>query len=388
MRHRHRPAAPAGGFGGDFGPGAFIAFRRVTTVRLRATGGAGRVTGTGNRQRAEARTGHDDGWLVLSDRNPDGPLPAMVERGIFVAELALPLESRALLMEFGSLDGWERGLSLYYDPEAGLMIRHRQGRGLVRHLLPGALPGLQGIGRLSLHFDAPARHWSMRFEMIDDPEAPVLRSRGANPLPMLPSDVAALSEAPARLGRHPAVLWFGLTRGDDLPARAPWIGLRSPVMTARGPVAAGLLQPGELVETADNGFQPLLALQPYALPACGSFAPVLLRAPYFPVQSDLLVSSDQMVALEGPEVEYLFGEDEVLVPAGALVDGQSAMAEQRRAVTPSVMLVFERPELIIADGCALLAALPNDPPPRRCLELYEALTLMALLGRGAHRRRA
>ena len=327
-------------------------------------------------------------WLVLSDRDGMAGLPSLMESGLFVAEIALPLQERCLLFDYKAHDGWERGLTLFHDPENGLSLLHRQGRALQRHGLSGPLPAVQGVGRLSLRFDAPARLWSLRFELVDDPSAPVLTASGTNPLPMRPADVAALSTTAQRLQRHPALLWFGLTRGSELPSRAPWMGLRTPIETARGPVAAGQLQPGDLIATLDHGFQPLAALHPMRLPACGSFAPVLLRAPYFAQRSDILVSSDQMVLIEGPEVEYLFGEDEVLVPAGALVDGRAAMAEQRRATAPSVALIFEEPVIVEADGCALLSAVPGDVPPRRCLETYEAMTLMALLGRGGQRRRA
>lgn len=327
-------------------------------------------------------------WLVLSDRDDPAPPPPMLAAGLFVAEFALPLQGRCLLFDYRAHDGWERGLVLFHDPELGLSLLHRQGGTLVRHTMPGPLPLVQGTGRLSLRFDAPARVWAMRFEVVDDPGFAPLHSRGANPLPLRPADITALSAAAMRLKRHPALLWFGLTRGSALPARAPWIGLRTPVDTPRGPVPAGQLRPGDLVETLDDGPLPLAALHPMHLPACGSFAPVLLRAPYFPQRQDLLVASDQMVLLEGPEVEYLFGDEEVLVPAAALVDGRSAMAEQRRAVTPSVALIFERPALVMADGCGLMAAVPGDTAPRRCLQPYEAMTLMALLGRGGQRRRA
>lgn len=327
-------------------------------------------------------------WLVLSDRDPTAGLPALAESGLFVAEFALPLEGRCLLFDYKAHDGWERGLTLFHDPDSGLSLLHRQGRAVQRHSIAGPLPAVQGVGRLSLRFDAPARLWSLRLEVVDDPSVPVLTATGSNPLPMRPEDVAALSATPQRLQRHPALLWFGLARGAELPARAPWMGLRTPIETSRGPVAAGQLRPGDLVATVDHGLRPLAALHPLHLPACGSFAPVLLRAPYFPQRSDILVSSDQMVLLEGPEVEYLFGEDEILVPASALVDGRSAMAEQRRAVAPSVALIFEEPVIVLADGCALLSAVPGDVAPRRCLETYEAMTLMALLGRGGQRRRA
>lgn len=328
-----------------------------------------------------------ENWLVLSDRPP---LPHaaedLVEAGLFVVELALPLAEAAVLLDFHSAIGWPRTFTLFHDPLAGLVLIHRQGQSVARHALPGPLPQQGGTGRLSLRFDAPGRSWEIRLEFLDAADTPAQLASGKNPLPIRLDDLHALSEGQARVSRHAAVLWFGLTRGADLPARAPWIGPRTPIETARGPLMAGRLKPGDLVASADGGLLPLRRITRLDLPACGSFAPVILRAPFFGASQDLLVASDQRLALSGPEVEYVFGEDEVLVEAGALVDGRSALAEQRRAVASVLMLEFDRPVLLIADGCALLAARPGDAAPRRMLQSYEVLTLMALLGRAGHRR--
>lgn len=331
-------------------------------------------------------------WLVLSDRAPlPGASAELVEAGLFVIELALPLTEPCVLLDFQSAQGWPRTFTLFHDPLAGLVLIHRQGQSVARHALPGPLPEHGGTGRLSLRFDAPERHWELRLEFLGQefpgqPDMPALVARGINPLPIRPCDLHALSQGAARVNRPSAVLWFGLTRGENLPARAPWIGQRTPIDTARGPVLAGHLRPGDLVATADGGLLPLRRITRLDLPACGSFAPVILRAPFFGTSHDLLVASDQRVAISGLEVEYLFGDEEVLVEAGALVDGRAALAEQRRAVASVLMLEFDHPALVMADGCALLAARPSDAPLRRMLKSYEALTLLALLGRAGHRR--
>ena len=122
-------------------------------------------------------------------------------------------------------------------------------------------------------------------------------------------------------------------------------------------------------------------------------APVLVRAPYFAAHSDLLVSADQLVALSGTEVEYLFAEDEVLAEAGHLTDGRSALYDTRRAVTACVSLDLGYPDLILSDGCALASARHGAragtlPQPRRLLRCYEAVPLLALLGRSNGRRAA
>lgn len=330
-----------------------------------------------------------DGWLIISDRPVAMGLPDTLALGVFVAEFTLPLPDTAtLLCDMATQEGGERGLSLFYQPELGLMLRNRQGSRLVRHLVPGRLPDSPGTARLTFGFNIVAGTWQMRLEVVEGPAMPARTAHGADPLPLRPGDIGLLSAEPHRQRRHPAVLWFGLAQGTVPPVRVAWLGLRSPVETPRGPVAAGRLQPGDLVMTEDDGPQSLLSLQRMALPACGSFAPVLLRAPFLSAQHDLLVSSDQRVLMRGPEVEYLFGEDEVLITAAALVDGRTALAEQRRMIAPSVALLFDRPQILNVDGCRLLAALPDDHAPRRCLLDYEAQMLMTQLGRGAARRRA
>lgn len=329
-----------------------------------------------------------DEWLVLSDRpvseTSDGP--ELLESGVFVLELTLPLAEPAVLLDFHASQGWDRTFALFHEPSVGLVLVHRQGKVVVRHALTGTLPQISGTGRLSLHFDAPARHWSMRFDVIGGEETPTLISEGQNPLPLRPADLHALSLPHHRAKRHAAVLWFGLTKGGTLPARAPWIGQRTPISTLRGTVLAGNLKPGDMVRTADGGLLPLRRIRRLDLPSCGSFAPVILRAPFFGQSHDLLVSSDQRIAISGPEVEYLFNVDEVLIEAGALVDGKSALSEQRRPVTTSLILDFDHPALLDADGCTLLSARQGDAPLRRMLKPFEVLTLMALLGRAGHRR--
>lgn len=327
-------------------------------------------------------------WIVLSDRPaPEGQLSQVVESGTFVVELALPISEAAVLLDVQSSGETARTFTLFHDPEVGFVFLHRQGKQVVRHALPGPLPRQSGTGRLSLRFDAKLLRWHLALEFLGMAECQPLHVDGINPLPMRTVDLHGLSQGAARISRHSAVLWFGLTRGAELPARAPWIGQRTRIETARGQVMAGHLKLGDLVATSDGGLLPLRRIRQFDLPTCGSFAPVILRAPFYTESHDILVSSDQRILLSGPEVEYLFSEDEVLVEAGALVDGRTALAEQRRAVASVLALEFDHPALLLSDGCALLAARPNDAPMRRMIQSYEVLTLMAMLGRAGGMRR-
>ena len=323
-------------------------------------------------------------WAVLSDRKAAPAASGCLDRGLFVLEFSLPLDRGTVLLDSQSDEDGPRSFSVFADPETGFSLLHRRGSQFRRHALPGVLPPGAGRGRLSFAFDAAARFWTLRFTPLNGDAGG--EASGTDPLPLDAGDLQALASGGPRAQRHPAILWFGATQGSAPPAQAPWIGLRTPVDTVRGPVAAGRLQPGDMIATLDEGPMPVLAVRRMTLPSRGSFAPVLLRAPYFGASGDLLVSADQRVLIAGAAVEYLFGEEEVLAPAGLLMDGRVAQMDERRAVTTCVALDIGWPVLITADGCCLLTtATPGQTLPRRALQDYEALPLMALLGRTALR---
>jgi hypothetical protein len=70
---------------------------------------------------------------------------------------------------------------------------------------------------------------------------------------------------------------------------------------------------------------PVLHVISREVPSLGSFAPVLLRAPYFGLQRDLVVGAEQCLRTAGSAVEYLFGRSHVRIPATHLVNGVSAI---------------------------------------------------------------
>jgi hypothetical protein len=323
------------------------------------------------------------GWLLLSDRDaPVGAaLPDVLAAGSLVVELSWPVPTGVLLDWRGDTG---QALSLFHHPASGIGLMWRDGATLRRFLLPGALRLAGRVARLMFRWDGPANAWAMRLD--DGAEETVGATCGLNP-PALPS--AALTRLCGGRGvtrRDASVLWFGVMQGAEPPARAPWIGISTPIPTLDGLVPAGLLRPGQWVITRDAGPVRLRGLRRMDMPSRGSHAAIVLRAPYFAQGRDLLVSADQMVALGGLEAEYLFGEDEVLVPAGVLVDGRAALADNRRATAAGVSLDFGQFHLIDVLGCTLVSAHHGPAAtrpilPLRALQDYEALPLMSLLRR-------
>jgi Hint domain len=328
-----------------------------------------------------------DSWVALSDCDtaigsaaPDDLLP----RGTFVTELMLPLTGPVVLLDHAIIapdTGREMGFSLFHDPDRGLILLQRQGRRLLRHILPEALTGEAGLVRLTYQWDVMSRQWSFQSDMMNG--TPVAIASGHDPMMWSVADMTSLCTAGQR---HQSVLWYGITTLDAPPAPRPWIGQRTPVDTPSGPIAAGLLRPGDLVMTADGAALPLQAARHLRVPGRGAFAPILLRAPYFGKQIDLLVSSEQAICLQGTPVEYLYGEDRVLAAAHHMADGIAAYQDNRRAVITGVSLDFGRPALITADGCALLAATARQATlPARLLHRFEVTPLLAMQARSGLR---
>lgn len=315
------------------------------------------------------------GWLALSDHPvgmdaPDGPLP----QAQFTMEIALPIAPGSVLLDVRAEGAEPRVFSIFHDRQIGLAVMQRQGDRLARHLLRGPLPDLAGPARLTYAWDLAADRWSITLTL---PQGDTLRAEGLGPLAPRLSDMKALCRPSAR--RHPSVLWFGVTRGAVLPDPGPWIGTATAVLTDRGYIPAGQLRPGDKIETVENGQVPLLRLHRTIAPSRGTCAPVLLRAAYFQTHRDLLISADQPILYSGPATEYLFAEDEVLVPARHLVDGRAALWDDRRSVAAGVSLDLGTPELIDCDGVLTISHVaPGLRMPRRLLDGFEAVPLMAL----------
>lgn len=122
-----------------------------------------------------------------------------------------------------------------------------------------------------------------------------------------------------------------------------------------GTRAAETLRPGDLVLTRDHGPQPLrwTGSATQDGPHATGFHPVLIPAhafgPSCPAR-DLLVSPQHRILIEGWSCALHFGEDEVLVPAAALIGQNGITRTHPSGALTYLHLMFERHEIIRTEG--------------------------------------
>ncbi|HMO06173.1 MAG TPA: Hint domain-containing protein [Paracoccaceae bacterium] len=325
-------------------------------------------------------------WAILSGRACQ-PADLSGDRSL-VLEWDMPLAGPTVLLDWRDPGGADRALSVFVDPATGLAIRQREGARVTRHALAGplGLPG-GGVARLVLaQCGGPAPDW----RLVLSTEGQVLRStRGRGGLPLDPRVLGAMA-AGEGLARHPALAWYGLAAGPDVPAPHPWIAAHVPLDTPSGPCPAGRLRPGDRVLTP-AGPRAISDIAIEEVPAAGTLAPVRLRSPFFARDRDIVVAAEQPVFLQGTTVEYLLGCEAALAEAAHLTDSHAALREPLPGPARGVRLAVAgrdpAAQVVLAGGCGLALHGPVAPGAR-ILAAYEALPLRLHLGTGLGTRAA
>ncbi|MCG6902178.1 MAG: Hint domain-containing protein [Rhodobacter sp.] len=132
------------------------------------------------------------------------------------------------------------------------------------------------------------------------------------------------------------------------------------IRTAGGQKPVEALQPGDLVCTRDNGLQPVRwiasrRLDAGAFAADASLRPVRIRANALgenrPVR-DLVVSQQHCLLIDDWRCQLLFGEDEVLAPAIALLNDSSVTIDRSDQPVTYYHFMFDRHEIVYSNGVA------------------------------------
>ncbi|WP_347312009.1 Hint domain-containing protein [Defluviimonas sp. SAOS-178_SWC] len=295
-------------------------------------------------------------WQILRQREGgvrrfcDMPSGRSLDRGTLVLELdlaALP-QSKVPVVRVAPHREPGRIFAVEAMSDGRMHLLRRHGAE-VNHLSVGlGREPTSGRLRLSYHWDRPRNLSLLTSENLT--RGTIRQQEAPSALPILPEEISALFGAEAKSIRHPALDWVSLADHWQTVGPMPGFAPDTLIDTVNGPHPIAALRPGDRVLTADSGDQPVLWQGRVGAPAVGSLRTVRLIAPCFGLPNDVILRSGQRVALSGADVEYLFGDDMVLVEARHLVDGRTALWDEDVRIVVSHGLLLDRHALIRAGG--------------------------------------
>ncbi len=181
--------------------------------------------------------------------------------------------------------------------------------------------------------------------LVDGVGAPLLQGEaidatGGSHAPVVPSmDAVALAgSATGKARKSPFAFALG-TRID----------------TPDGPRPVEELQPGDLISTLDNGSQPLRWIgrrwvSPSEMALREDLRPLRLESGVLGNERALLISPRHRVLLNDWRAQVYFGEDQILVPAQALLNGATVRQVVPLAGVTYLHMLFDRHEVILSEG--------------------------------------
>ncbi|MEO9515999.1 MAG: Hint domain-containing protein [Paracoccaceae bacterium] len=123
------------------------------------------------------------------------------------------------------------------------------------------------------------------------------------------------------------------------------------IQTGKGPVAVEDLEVSDLVETRDDGVQPIRWMGHSTVVGKGKFAPIRVKKGALGNTRDLLVSPlHRILICGGWRAELFFGEPELLACAKHLVNGDTIFVDPCEQIT-YFHLMFDRHQIITAENC-------------------------------------
>ncbi|MCB1357673.1 MAG: Hint domain-containing protein [Maritimibacter sp.] len=243
---------------------------------------------------------------------------------------------------------WLRELRVGVEASGRVTVEVGQGQAQSLAVVDMPPPPREARMRLTYAWHAPQRVSRLTVELID--EGRIYQANGYDPLPLPAADAKAI----VRNGRATAISknvdYIAFSDEIEPIGFGNGIVTGTPVETTGGPVPVEKLRLGDMVVTATAGPQPVRWIGKRRVPALGGFCPVRVRAPFFGLSRDIVLSPAHRVRLGVAEAEYMLGEDEVLMPAGRLVDGRHALGETRHRLVTYHQILLDVHDCLLHDG--------------------------------------
>lgn len=180
----------------------------------------------------------------------------------------------------------------------------------------------------------------------------------AHPGHVAPNSLAEI--VPESPGPMVSVAYAGVANHPLPDTELPGIAGDTRVQTPTGPMRVADLHPGMRILSRKGEDQTIRWIGQTDQLARGASAPIRLRAPYFGLSGDITVTRNQRLLLTGSEVEYLFGEEQVLARVEDIRRASAAQICLERPMITAYHVLLDDHDCLLAGRCALDTALLSD----------------------------
>lgn len=274
---------------------------------------------------------------------------ATMARGTLMLETRMsPTGKPQILFGFERLFPQKRAFSIQAIPGGGITLVYSD-RGEVSHTtLQWRGKGRADVVRILFSWDAQSGWAQMALERPEESTATSVQLSFPNSIYIHDLHDAILGKGDRTLSTD--AVFVALSDQIESVGPMPTLTPETPIVTPCGHRNAGSFKLGDTVVTKHSGAVPVLQRISRTVPALGSFAPIRLRAPYFGLRQDVIVAPDQRLVIRGSDVEYLFGQEAVLVPARHLINGYAARYEPTGSTITYTHLLLPEHETLLAAG--------------------------------------
>ncbi len=293
-----------------------------------------------------------DGWFKADARLTETGSDRVLHRGSLVIETRVSAEPRPqTLLAFRRTWPMPGIFSIQVLPQGGIVLVDAQGDDICHGTLPFKGDGRLDVLRLTYSWDTGTGQARLTLERPECDQVHSVTMSGVLPLPI--DDLNAIFAHGCNFEVDEEALFVALSDRIEPVGPLPALTAQVPILTDQGERPAGSIRRGDIVITDEGERVPVLQVVKRTVPARGSFRPIRLRAPYFKLSQDIVVSPQQRLVMHGSEVEYMFGREAVLVPALHLVNDQSAFHAKGPDLVTYHHLLLPGHEAVLAAGCAL-----------------------------------
>ncbi len=272
----------------------------------------------------------------------------LITKGTVVIEFEKgPDRTRRNLLRYAAASPWHSSFRITLDDNGTLRVMMALGETEVSYSMPTPLAQHKGYATVWYTWDSPARRGVLALRLSSGEH---FQTDLIGPMPICYRDADRLFSHPHYCRLDRSVVFVAMSDEVEPVGRTANLSAGALIETKNGLKHIYKLKAGDTLMTASDSTAQVRAVVRQTLPARGSFAPRIVRAPYYGAMVDTAFGACQQIELAGSKIEYLFNQESVLAEIGHLEDGREIVADRSKDIVTRYDLLLDRQDVITVSG--------------------------------------